>query len=89
MHNTPHGYENLYVVSEDGSYFDVSTAYVEVWDEKVEDYVEQTGEIITDCDAAVKRSISVSELVKFWEKFNGPLPMNDKYDPDFDPSRDL
>ena len=41
MHNTPHGYENLYVVSEDGSYFDVSTAYVEVWGQKGEDYAEQ------------------------------------------------
>lgn len=86
MHNTPHGYENLYVVSEDGSFFDASSGYVEVWGRKGEDYAERSGEP-PESEAAVKRSISVNDLIKFWEKFNGPLPMNEKYDPDYDPER--
>jgi hypothetical protein len=88
MHNTPHGYENMYVASDDGSFFDAGSGYVEVWSNHGENYADCVGEMHHD-ERVVKRSISVSKLVEFWEKFNGPLPMNDKYDPDFDPSRDL
>lgn len=87
MHNTPHGYENLYVVSEDGSFFDVSSGWVEVWSKHGEDYADHTGEM-SDDERVVKRSISISKLVEFWEQFNGPLPVNHHHDPDFNPLKD-
>ena len=87
MNDTPHGYENLYAVGEDGTFFDASTAYVEVWGKKGEDYAERTG-IPPHTNTAIKRSISIVELVRFWETFKGPIPLTKEFDPDFDPSKE-
>lgn len=80
----PNNIETVYyVVSEDESYFDMQSAHVEVWGEKGEDYADRTGN--PPCSAAVKQSISVEDLVRFWMKYNGTLPMNEEFDPDYDP----
>ena len=81
------GYENLYVASEDGSFFDASSGWVEVWSKHGEDYADQTGEM-SDDERVVKRAISVNELVRFWETYKGPIPLQKNFDPDFDPLKD-